>query len=183
MTNWKGPLQRQSNFSNESSDSEGQENADWDIQIIRELRQVSLSRMRDTRLLMPTHMEFLIKTAFSYNTKAFERHLARDSEQPFVDEAKLEKKKYCSRAFEATMLNAWDALAHRSLLAKNSHRFVEAMLQKMVGDFSMRSVHHCRVKGSAFCVNVYELCNVIATTPCQQDENIRPAIAKWMDRA
>lgn len=57
----------QIDFSTNPTKTGGPRNADRDIQILREPRQISLSRERDIRPLRDMHLELLTNTVQSYN--------------------------------------------------------------------------------------------------------------------
>lgn len=53
------PSPMQTNFRFEPDGSGVRHNADWDIQALKEIRQISLSRNRDKHVLRSIHIEIL----------------------------------------------------------------------------------------------------------------------------
>lgn len=86
-------------------------------------------------------------------------------------QAKLAHERSCLRAFEPALLNIRDAVADQSSISVDTHRLLDASLQRSARDFFMLVLDHVNAEGSVFCANMSDQCDIIATTVHQQHED------------
>lgn len=98
-------------------------------------------------------------------------------------QAKWAQEKVRLSAFEAALLNLWDAIVNRRSLAASTPWFLDASLLKGAGDFFMRDLDNVRAQGKVFCTSMSEHCSAAATTVNQRPEDICRVIAQGMDSA